>query len=83
MLKTSHMLAVESRHRRPLQQLLRLAWEGEPSYHGVVRALEITPQTARRWMIAMALEPYSTLRKRWRGARSAMPAERSMAAPRR
>ena len=71
MIKTPHMLAVEVRHRRPLQQLLREAWEGDPSYHGVARALGITPQTARRWMIALALEPYATLRRRPRGATQA------------
>jgi len=58
------MLAVEERYHKHLEQLLREAWEGEPSYHGVSRALGITPQTARRGMIALALEPYATLRKK-------------------
>ncbi len=64
MLKTPHMFAVEARFRRPLEQILREAWERTPSSHSVARALGITPQTVRRWMIALALEPHSTLRKR-------------------
>lgn len=61
--KPYKMQQLEAKYGKPIETILQDAWDETPSFGRVARALNLTPQTARRWVSMLGLEPHSVLRK--------------------
>ena len=61
--KPYKMRQLEAARGQPIETILQDAWNQTPSFGRVARALRLTPQTARRWVSMLGLEPHSVLRK--------------------
>ena len=61
--KPYKMRQLEATYGKPIETILQDAWDKTPSFGRVARTLNLTPQTSRRWIAMLGLEPHSVLRK--------------------